>query len=194
MWKKRNYKSGNIYHVYNRGNKKSRIFYDHQDYRYYLRKLQEYCKETDFKILCYCLMPNHVHLCLEQGSHIGLNKLILRLHTSYARYFNIKYKMVGHIFQGGFKFKNVETCYYLLYLSGYIHLNPTDLGYEDPASYPYSSAKEYTNPKEMVAVCDQHKILAEFNDIKLLYKYYLNEFKKDNLEKLSSEFGISDYF
>jgi putative transposase len=41
---------GNIYHVYNRGNNKKRIFYSRKNYEYFLSKVNKY-------ILPNCLLP-----------------------------------------------------------------------------------------------------------------------------------------
>ena len=49
---------------------------------------------------------------------------MLRLGTSYAKYFNIKYEEVGSLFQDRFRAKLIETDAYLLELSRYIHRNP----------------------------------------------------------------------
>ncbi len=50
-----------IYHIYNRGNNKENIFYQRENYGYFLKKLAEYV--TDYiDIYAYCLLPNHFHL------------------------------------------------------------------------------------------------------------------------------------
>jgi REP element-mobilizing transposase RayT len=112
------------YHVYNRGNRKSEIFLDTKDYQRFLKRMNEYRKQFDISILCYCLMPNHFHFLLKSNTHIGISNFMLRLCTSYAKYFNIKYNLVGRLFQERFRAKIVDTDEYLLHLSRYIHLNP----------------------------------------------------------------------
>lgn len=47
-----------IYHIYNQGNNRQRIFFKHENYLFFLKKAREYVSPyADF--LCYCLMPNH---------------------------------------------------------------------------------------------------------------------------------------
>lgn len=75
-------------------------------------------------MIAYCLMKNHFHFLLRQNSNIPISTFMLRLSTSYAKYFNIKYGEVGSLFQDRFKAKLVETDEYLLHLSRYIHQNP----------------------------------------------------------------------
>jgi len=57
----------------------------------------------EFTLICYCLMPNHFHLLLKQNGEIGIDKFMLKLMTSYSKYFNTRHKRIGHVFQGRFK-------------------------------------------------------------------------------------------
>lgn len=51
----------NLYHIYNQGNNKQKVFFDRANYLFFLKKMWKhivpYCD-----ILAYCLMPNHFHL------------------------------------------------------------------------------------------------------------------------------------
>ena len=120
----KNFYQDGHYHIYNRGNRKQDIFLEEADYIGYLERLRKYKKEYKVSVLCYCLMPNHIHLLLKQDSEIPLYKFLHPLHTSYSMYFNKKYNKVGHLFQGRFKQKEVDKDEYLLRLSSYINLNP----------------------------------------------------------------------
>lgn len=92
-------------------------------------------------------MPNHFHFLLRQDSDVPLTSFMLRLGTSYAKYFNIKYVQVGSLFQDRFKAKLVENDEYLLQLSRYIHRNPKEILPSTPgvelASYQWSSYPSY---------------------------------------------------
>jgi len=49
-----------IYHIYNQGNNKERIFFQDRNYLFFLKKMRaQLLPYVDF--LCYCLMPNHFH-------------------------------------------------------------------------------------------------------------------------------------
>ncbi|WP_430935426.1 transposase [Saccharicrinis sp. 156] len=52
-----------LYHVYNQGNNKQRIFYTRDNYLFFLSKLQRHLL-PHCSILAWCLMPNHFHLML----------------------------------------------------------------------------------------------------------------------------------
>ena len=169
MQRKDIFQLGFIYHVYNRGNKKELIFLEARDYYFYLERLEKYANETGFKIICYCLMPNHIHLCIKQGSSINPSTLILKLHTSYSMYFNNKYHSVGHVFQKNFRFKLVDTDAYLLYLSFYIHTNAYEIT-KDVFDYPFCSLKEMKTENHKGALCDFSAILNLYEDSNEYYK------------------------
>jgi putative transposase len=56
--------NGQIYHVFNRGNNSQTIFFNRENYLYFLSKINEYIKPYS-SILAWCLMPNHFHLMIE---------------------------------------------------------------------------------------------------------------------------------
>jgi putative transposase len=79
------------------------------------------------KILAYCVRENHFHLLIEEIQEGGITKFMHKLGQGYARYFNNKYKRVGHLWQDRFKNIVVEDERYLLYLLVYINvLNPAE--------------------------------------------------------------------
>lgn len=91
-------------------------------------------------------MPNHFHLLIYQLLRDGISRLMRRVGTTYAMYFNRKYHRVGSLYQGRFQAKIVRTDEQLLHLSRYIHTNPRELlGKASLSSYPWSSYPEYLN-------------------------------------------------
>lgn len=182
MTNKRSYSQGQIYHIFNRGVRKEPIFHDHQDFQFFIKKLEIIIKKCEFKLLCYCLMPNHFHLCLRQCSTNGLSEVMHKLNVSYAMYYNNKYKTVGHVFQGRFKFKYVNTDIYLFYLSLYIHNNPNEFGQNKPEHYIYSSAQEYINTNFKNPICTGKQII--LNGINAAdYKISLGAFRSKKQHK-----------
>ncbi len=96
-----------------------------------------------FHLHAYCLMDNHLHLLLNEGSE-DISTSMKRITVSYVSYFNKKYKRVGHLFQDRYKSEVIDQESYLLGLSRYIHLNPVQAGMVDDASdYPWSSYHNY---------------------------------------------------
>ncbi|HED38125.1 MAG TPA: hypothetical protein ENI76_07770 [Ignavibacteria bacterium] len=68
-----------------------------------------------------------------------------RVLGGYAKYFNIKYKKTGHVFQGSYNAVHIENNEQLLYVSAYIHLNQRELKTwrNKESEYPWSSYKDY---------------------------------------------------
>lgn len=119
------FKEGGFYHIFSRGNRREKIFFTEEDYQRFLTKVEEYRKKYSIKISAYCLLPNHFHLLLKQDSNIPVSKFVGTLLNSYARYAGVKYDLpIGHVFQGRFGAKLVESENDLLQVSRYIHLNP----------------------------------------------------------------------
>lgn len=52
--------SGDIYHIYNQGNNRMSIFYDKENYLFFLNKMRTYLLPYA-DIIAWCLMPNHFH-------------------------------------------------------------------------------------------------------------------------------------
>ncbi|MFA5063336.1 MAG: transposase [Candidatus Omnitrophota bacterium] len=112
------------YHIITRGNQKQKVFVEHRDYEKYLSLLARYKKKYRFKLYCFCLMPNHVHLVIEVNNTYVLNKIMRSLNLSYTLYFNLKYNKVGHLWQDRFKSKIIEKDAYLIGCMNYIEANP----------------------------------------------------------------------
>lgn len=147
------------YHIYNRGNQKQDIFRDESDYLYYLKKLQAVLEKRSFALICYCLMPNHIHLIVQQRDDDSPVQLIASLHTSYSMHFNYKYHTVGHLFQDRYKQRVIENDDYMKSLIAYIHLNPVKARIcAYPKEYQWSSYREYASNFYQPRICD-HNLL-----------------------------------
>ena len=55
------FEKGHLYHIYNQGNNHQRIFFEQENYLFFLKKLKLYVMPYA-DILAWCLMPNHFHL------------------------------------------------------------------------------------------------------------------------------------
>ncbi len=132
-----------IYHVMLRGINRQQIFYDEEDYCRYISLLKRYKEISHFRLHCYCLMGNHIHLLLETGNE-PLSLVFRRLGASFVYWYNQKYERVGHLFQDRFKSEAVENDPYYLTVLRYILQNPVKAGIcASSVAYPYSSAREY---------------------------------------------------
>lgn len=133
------------YHIMFRGINRQKIFCDEEDCARFLQTLVRYKLACGFELFAYCLMPNHVHLLIREGSE-PLATAFRRLGASYVYWYNLKYDRVGHLFQDRYKSEAIHDDDYLLTALRYIHNNPVKAGFcEAPADYPYSSYADYVD-------------------------------------------------
>lgn len=163
--------NGEIYHIYNRGVEKRRIFLEDKDYLRFIHDLFEfndqnsplnltyYFKHKQSKevplpkikreprkllveILIFCLMPNHFHLMVKQKIEGGITSFMRKLGTGYTNYFNQKYERVGSLFQGVYKIAHLKNETHFIHFPYYVHLNPLDLKFLEWRSEKLKNYKE----------------------------------------------------
>jgi putative transposase len=145
--------AGEYYHIYNRGNNRQHIFFDRENYLFFLQRMRRYLLSNGVVIVAYCLMPTHYHLVvgvrqtsevLETSEVSEVSTWMMRLAVSYTKAINERYQRVGALFQGRFQAVRVDRNEYLLHLSRYIHLNPVTAGLaKRPEDWEFSSYREY---------------------------------------------------
>jgi len=142
-------------------------------------------------IIAYCLMPTHIHLVIKQKTNKGISKFMSDLLNSYSRYFNIKHKRKGPLWEGRFKSVHVNKDVQLLHLTRYIHLNPSSVGLvERPNEWLSSSYQAYIDPSECKSdICDLDGSIAiqpneyeEFVNDRIAFQRELSKIKKLILE------------
>jgi putative transposase len=174
---------GAFYHVIARGNHRQKVFLDTGDYVRYLKYLGETLRDRCFKLYAYCLMGNHVHLFLEQGSEFPLSRAMHRLQTAYTYFFNKRHHKPGHLFQGRYKAILVDSDAYLLQLVRYIHLNPRRAKIEEVfGKYQWSSHGQYLKrEKEPLAPVEVDAVLRMFSKIKKVARKRYQEYMLEGL-------------
>jgi putative transposase len=119
-----------------------------------LRKIQRDGAPALVRILCYCLMPTHLHLVMKQLVEHGISEFMGLVLNSYSRYFNTKHHRKGPLWEGRFKDVRAGTDEQLLHLTRYIHLNPVTAYLVDkPEKWEASSYREYLGESEN-RICD----------------------------------------
>jgi putative transposase len=215
------YVTNHFYHIYNRGTDGRNIFNEERDYLRFIHCLYEFNdqnpalpygwllkKQEAFNkknprqlivnILCFCFMPNHFHLILQQIVDGGITKFMRKLGTGYTMFFNEKYARSGVLFQGKFKSILVETDEYLLHLSRYIHLNPVELIEPDwkekglgnlnktksfLKKYRWSSFIDYLGIKNSPSVTRRDFLLDYFKEPRG-YEGFVFDFLKEDIAKI----------
>ena len=151
------------YHIYNRGNNRERIFFEHDNYIYFLKKIKEYLVPVS-DIVVYCLMPTHYHIVgrvkpqtsevfeaseVLGAKHSPISTAMMRLSVSYTKAINKRFQRVGVLFQGQFQAKPILTSEYLLNLCRYIHGNPVKDGIvADITQWQYSNYLEWVGERD----------------------------------------------
>ena len=82
-------------------------------------------------ILCFCLMPSHIHLLLKQNKDDGITKFMSKIGTGLGGYLNKKYSRQGHVFQNRFNAVPIKTDEQLKVTVAYICTNPLSLKYPE---------------------------------------------------------------
>ena len=86
---------GQPQHVIVRGNNREPIFYDEQDYLFYLEKLHQACEKRGCDLHAYVLMTNHVHMLITPNTENALSKAMQMIGRYYVQYFNHAYQRTG---------------------------------------------------------------------------------------------------
>lgn len=113
------FKPSHIYHIYNQGNNRQKIFFNRGNFLFFLKKIHEHILPFG-EVLAWCLMPNHFHLMVyvkasdlseseaftqSEGfataltTHKTLNDSIGILLRSYTRAINKARKRTGSLFR-----------------------------------------------------------------------------------------------
>jgi putative transposase len=118
-------------------------------------------QDTLVEIVAYCFMPTHIHLVLQQLKKDGISIFMSKVLNSYTRYFNLKNKRKGPLWESRFKNVEVGTDEQLLHLTRYLHLNPVTANLvEDPSDWRFSSYKEYLGEKHLEEnICNYSRLL-----------------------------------
>lgn len=129
-----------IYHIICRSVSEIMLFRDDSDREFYLSRLKRTADKYKCSIYSYCLLDSHLHIQLDPKGY-DVSKFMHSVNTSYVIYYNRRYKRHGHVFQGRFQSKILNSDRYNLVVSAYIHMNPKDIkgmaGREE--YYKYSS-------------------------------------------------------
>jgi putative transposase len=119
--------AGGTFHVTSRGNRRQTIYHDDDDRRQFLVLRDRVVRLCGWRVLAYCLMTNHFHLLIETPAQ-NLSAGMHRLNSSYAKYFNERHSVDGHLFDRRFGSRLVETEEHLNDALRYIAFNPVEAG------------------------------------------------------------------
>lgn len=130
--------AGMTSHVTARGNGRQPIFVDDRDRRTFLTRLGTCVTMRQWQVWAYCLMGNHVHLCVTT-QHDDLSAGMRDLLGTYSRWFNWRHARNDHLFGQRFGAKVVADDPHLLATIRYIARNPERAGLGPAKEWPWSS-------------------------------------------------------
>jgi REP element-mobilizing transposase RayT len=124
-----------------RGLDGERIFLDGADRQSFVDRLARVLVEGGAPCFSWALMPNHAHVVLRSDCG-NLSRLMRRLNTGHALWFNRRWNRRGYLFQGRFRSRLVEDDADLVGLVRYVNGNPLEGGLVSSlaalANYPWS--------------------------------------------------------
>lgn len=216
--------TGEVYHVINRGVASLPIFDFETDYKRFaslvnfysysknelsfsafldlsLDSKREYLSTRDkyssrnIDIFSYSLIPNHFHFLMRQLRENGIQETLSCVQNAYAKYFNLRNKRVGPLFQSRFKAVGIENDEVLKHVSRYIHLNPATsylVGPGELGNYYWSSYPDYLGLRDSGPIfVNKDFILRLFGSVESYKKFVLDQVdyqrKLARLKKLTLE-------
>ncbi|MDD4835205.1 MAG: transposase [Lutispora sp.] len=173
---------GGIYHVIARGNNKEYIFKEEQDKGYFIKIVKE-AIGVEYQLFGYVLMDNHYHFIIQRHDR-EMHQLMHQINNKYSKYFNNKYKRVGHVFQSRYKSIQVQDERYLLSLLRYVHRNPVRAGIcKSVSDYKWSSNYFYERNRRTFINIDivLDMISLDRNNAIVRYMEYMGNNEEDEL-------------
>ena len=172
---------GRLYHIYNRGNDKSRIFFTDANYQHFVNKYKYYM-ENWVQTYAYCFIPNHFHLLVEINEsndpnyHKIVSQQFRKFFICYALAINKQQKRKGSLFQKPFRRVVIRSTWHLKRIVYYIHNNPTKHNLtNDFRTFRHSSYRDIIEKRE--GFVEFNTVLSWYNDLEEFIEYheYLSE-------------------
>lgn len=181
---------GGYYHIFNRGVNKQNVFFNPENFNYFLGLMEKYLSGY-VHFLAYCLLTNHFHLIIKVHdellvenqvikSEYEIGKLVVKqlrgLFIAYTMAINVQEKRTGSLFESKYKRLEIEDEDYLRYAIFYTHYNPEKHGFSDNfRNYRFSSYSSFFSAKP--TKIDREFVLAFWGGIDDFTSYheYLHE-------------------
>ena len=94
--------------------------------------------------MAYCIMNNHVHLLVYSEEVQKLSKMMQKINTAYAKYYNECNERVGYVFRDRYLSQPIRTQVQIINCVRYIHDNPVKAKMvKDASEYKFSNYTEF---------------------------------------------------
>jgi REP element-mobilizing transposase RayT len=147
-------KNSQYYHFYNRGNNKETIFFEEENYVYFLNLIKVHLLQiADF--YSYCLLPNHFHFVFKIKGRTeiaprykdSVHQPFSNFFNAYTKAFNKKYNRTGSLFQKHPKRIMIKNDDYLRNLILYVNTNSSHHDIANYERYRFSSFQTLISDK-----------------------------------------------
>ncbi len=184
------------YHFFNRGNNSETIFFEEENYSYFLKLMKKYLLQIA-DVYSYCLLSNHFHFIIRikdnavltdkyKEENNNIHQPISNMLNAYTKAINKKYNRVGSLFQKHPKRILIQNEKYLKNLILYVNTNSTHHNICDFEKYKHSSYQALisNNP----TLLKRNEVIELFNDIEnFKYNHNLKSIKIDVIKDLLLE-------
>ncbi|WP_291117900.1 hypothetical protein [Flavobacterium sp. UBA6135] len=194
---------GHYYHIYNRGNNSSPIFFENENYYHFLRLYAKYI-DPIAETYAWCLLKNHFHILVRikekneiiesdltynttaKPKTIEPYRQFSHLFNAYTQSINKRHQRTGSLFENKFERKMVTSENYFQQLIFYIHNNPVHHGLVKQMSlYPWSSFESMLSQKP--TMLKREEVMELFGDREHFIDYHNQEQTEDGILDLIIE-------
>ena len=106
----------------------------------FLHTVKRAKEKYSFRIKCFVIMDNHIHLLIRPINGESLSKIMQWILSVFAIHYNKHFNLKGHVWYDRFKSKIIETFQQLLATFKYICNNPLKAEMvSDPEEYKYGA-------------------------------------------------------
>ena len=125
---------GQTYHIYNRGNNRELLFWEEENYRYFLKLAKKHILSIA-DVYTYALLPDHFHLLVRIKEVEILKEIDITTSrqisskfghwfNAYTKAFNKSYQRVSSLFEKNFERSLITDESHFFRILLYIHWNP----------------------------------------------------------------------
>jgi len=157
---------------------------DFDDFRVSEGIIDDVLENKKIELVAFCLMPNHYHLIVKNLIDDGVSKYMQRALIGFANYFNAKYDVSGHVFDGSYNLIHISSDEQLQYLFSYVHKNPIELPKwrDNYWEYSWSSCKDFGDANRWGGLLNDEIITDQFSDFSAYKKFLQESSAKDDFD------------
>ncbi len=142
----RQVEANGYYHVISRSINQTWVLQDPEDFARFRTLIHEAKEKFPIRLFHYALMHTHFHFVLQAVTKDFLAQHLAYVKWHYTQWMRKKYKWRGPLWRERYKSLPIQDETYLAACGLYVEFNPVRAGLcDEPADYPYSSARKYFN-------------------------------------------------